>query len=508
MRKMQEATLSCAFIAMALSLSSCGGGGGNGDADVRADPDAVAETATDDVAAEGEPSPDQADGAGDPAAEDAAGEEAAPGRCAGGDTLTLKFSDYDGNPLQGVEVALRCGTDTFEATSDAAGQATFADVDTSPGTIDFTSVYEGYAVTMLGIGGTRTIPSPFSFTRGASTTATTRTMRGDVAHAASGSWVFMIPDGRLTKGDRYEVTAPVGAGLPMSVLEYTTTGAVATPVGYTLAPYDTPALGTDGPDATASAGAVFQTESVTVDYTLAAASPLKQRELAADEATQSTRFYTGLRLFGWDAGDEDNGWICGFTTAWTKGDTSDTIAFAWVPAALAAADLVRGSLTVIDPDFLYGAFYYLKGDPSTWGSIAVHDLPQVPGVAPAITVPFDREFVVNHPAWPGLHTIVSYYVRLSSGSPIFSAPTLWIVVTSPETTSFSFPTLPWPSDVELREVIPSAGTLFLGVQATSFDADPYEGYVNWNDETWGWSDAGPNHFNDVTIDTRYQLGRP
>jgi hypothetical protein len=143
----------------------------------------------------------------------------------------------------------------------------------------------------------------------------------------------------------------------------------------------------------------------------------------------------------------------------------------------------------------------LPEDPSAWpASFTVNDTPQIAGLNPTTPVPFDHIFTVDHPTWASM---VSLHIRLSSTSGVLgNEPFIWSVLTHPETTSFSFSDLPWPSTVPMDDVIPNL-TLFVGVIAAAYDADPYQSYVLWTDDAWAEA-----HYTSSAVDSRFRIEAP
>jgi hypothetical protein len=423
-----------------------------------------------------------------------------PSGCSGSDTLHLAFKDTQGDPVEGIPVALRCAGAISEAVSDASGTASFSNLDLAAVPVDFTYVHEGKARTILGLGGSRTVPDPFPITVGEVPTEDNRRMSGNVTHAQSGSYVLITSgaDATVAMQDVYEMRSPMGTGLPMSVLEFTSTGSVATPIGYSLIEYDYSSTDTTGPDATA-ASTTFQTASVQLNYDIRPGSPLEQRAAAADTGTSTNRTYTGLRL--WAADASDHAWIVGLTTSWTMGSNTDTLVFTWAPSGMAgAAEYYPGAL-IYDPNYMYYASLQLPDDPSTWSSsYTIHDLPRIPEATPSTPVPFDQVFNVEHPDWA---RTVSYHIRLSgSAGVVGDVDFMWTVLIHPEIMYFSFSDLPLPSSVQPSDIVPSLNP-YLGVSAVAYDADPYENYVLWTDDQWA-----SNHYQSAGIDSRYHIQPP
>jgi len=419
--------------------------------------------------------------------------------CNGSGTLTLAFSDLSGAPVQGIPVALRCGDRVLEATSDAGGLATFSGLDLSVA-VDTTYVYNNLARSMLGLGGSRTVPSPFPITVGEEPPVDVRVVDGSVTHAQPDSWVIVTSgyDADVTNQDTYEFRSPIGTAIPMSVLEYTSTGSTATPIGYSLTTYDTPAEGDPGPAASAAA-ATFESKSVMLHFDIRSDSPLRNRLIATDEGSYPNRTLAGIRY--WAADASENMWIVGLTTFWNKGDADDTLTFHWIQSAIDGAADTYPSLLVIDPNYMYYVSMPLPEDPDAWpASFTVNDTPQIAGINPTTPVPFDHTFPVDHPAWASM---VSLHIRLSSSSGVLgNEPFLWSVLTHPETTSFSFSSLPWPSTVPMGDVIPNL-TLFAGVVGVAYDADPYGNYILWTDDAWA-----EDHYTSSAIDSRFRIEAP
>ncbi len=431
--------------------------------------------------------------------EDVTADDTTPVSCTGTETLALQFSDLDGNPVAAIPVALRCGTDFFETVSDGSGLATFSNLDLS-NAVDVTYIHDGTARSIVGLAGTRTVPNPLPLTVGEEAAETVRIMRGSVVHGTADSYMILTSDidAEVTTLDSYELRSTIGTGLPMSVLEYTSASDTATPVGYTLTTYDTPAEGSPGPEASAAA-ATFETRTVLLDYELRADSPLRNRLIASDSGTYPTRSYAGIRI--WAADENDKAWFAGFTTNWNRGDAQDTLEVAWVQSALDVAATPYPSALIMDPNFMYYVSLSLPDDPGTWpASFTVHDTPQMQGVSPTTPIPFNHVITVDHPDWA---RTVGYHIRLSSSNGVLGdVEFLWTVVTHPETASFSFAELPWPTDVPYSDVIPNL-TLFVGTTGAAYDADPYENYILWTDDEWY-----AQHFQSFGVDSRFLIEGP
>ena len=426
--------------------------------------------------------------------------ELPPVHCSGSDTLRIEFKDFDENTVEGIPVALKCGDDQFEATSDSSGLVSFDNLDLAAIPVDFTYIHDNRARSFVGLGGARTVPDPLPIIVGEEEDPPTTQMRGDTVHNEEGSWVVITTDFayRLTTEDRYEVRTGIGTDLPMSILEYTTTGPVATPIGYAFTRYDTPETGVDGPEANAPAY-TFTNTSLRLDYDLRTGSPLSERLLSSDEDTYPNRLYTGVRIWGGD--DQDNIWICGLTTQWATTETADTLHVAYAPAGLSEATDVYASVLLLDPSYMYYVNVQLPDDPSTWPeAIDVHDTPEIPGASTPVAIGFDEPITVDYPEWA---STISYHIRSSSSAGVMGDPLyMWTVRTHPETGSFKFSDLPWPSTVEYSSVLMPV-TTFIGIVGIAYDADPYEGYVLWTDDEWG-----TDHYLSVGVDSRFLFERP
>lgn len=436
----------------------------------------------------------------DTVGDDVAVDDTGPDTCSGPDTLTIEFTDRSDNPVSGIPVALRCAGDFFEATSDASGRVSFSNLDLENIPVDLTYIHDNMARTVLGLGGSRTVPDPFPITVGEEEEEEeVRIMRGNVVHNQADSYVIVTTDidVDIIILDNYELRSPVGTGLPMSVLEYTSTGATANFIGYSLFTYDTPPEGTNGPEASAAA-CTFQNVSVLLNFELRGDSPMRNRLLASDDPPYPNRAYAGIRM--WAADADENAWLAGLTTNWNKGDSSDTLEFGWALAGLESAADAYPSAFIADPNFMYYVGLQLPDDPSTWSSFTVHDTPWIPGLSPSTPIPFDHIITVDHPDWA---KTISYHIRLSSGSGVLgNTEFIWSVLTHPETASFSFAKLPWPSSISYSDIIPPL-TLFVGVSGVAYDADPYENYILWTDDEWG-----TEHYQSAGVDSRFLIDRP
>ncbi|MFH1435405.1 MAG: hypothetical protein ABIJ56_06785, partial [Pseudomonadota bacterium] len=155
---MMKKTVLSLFIGLFAVVPACADGGGEEDTgtdfdvvqeDMAMDPDADADGPVGDM-------PDVAPDAADVGPE----AELPPVHCSGSDTLRIEFKDLDENTVEGIPVALKCGDDQFEATSNGSGQVSFDNLDLAAVPVDFTYIHDNMARSVVGLGGARTVPDP------------------------------------------------------------------------------------------------------------------------------------------------------------------------------------------------------------------------------------------------------------------------------------------------------------------------------------------------------------
>jgi hypothetical protein len=384
---------------------------------------------------------------------------------------------------------------------------TFANLDLAAHLVDFTFVDAGEAFSLVGVGGARAVPDPFTFTLADPDPPADPDpvpMVGDIVHSVADSWVAMASTAPHwtypTQEDRYEIYTVDDAGLTMVAVEYTSDGDVATPLGYLIVDYDTPDAGTDGPilDFTSPDG-TLDSVSLTVTYDLVTGSPIPDAIMPTENETPSTRTSVGMRVIGWD--ENDDFLMYGFTTSWTGGFTTDTMDVGYIAAGVSGATSTAGELILEDPNrnWIYAA--NLTTSPSTWSALTIHDLPQLPGFSASSPVTFATEFTVVFPAWSD--AVMQYLIREDDYYGVLSMEDdiRWTVTVHPETTSFRFLDLPWPETMTYDDVF-GPGSYHVGAISAFYADDPYVDYRLWDSE---WADgnwAGFGH------DSRYRMATP
>lgn len=481
-----------------VALAGCAGGG-NGE-DTGTDADAPVDMT------EGTDVPVDTEEDGDAVA-DPTDEDAPPAACEGSESFTLEFLDPDDAPLEGVEVVLVCGTDmSLEQTSGSDGRVTFEGLNLSATPVDFTYWYDddddekGVARTWLGAGGpARTLPDPLSLNLGREEEETLPTMTGDLVHSATDSYILVFVEGGgadVTQEDRYEVDTMDGTGLTLYAIEWTSTGAAGTPVGYQVLTYDTPTGGADGPTV-GPCSSSLSTNSFTVTFDV---DPENSSILAAELPTDepfTNRLISGARLSGLDA-DEDFHFF-GMTMNWSGGFSTPTVDVAWIPEGLTNVTEPYLAMWLVDNERNSWAIFPMPDDPTTWSTFTVNDAPTMGTLDMHTRLPFNTEIPVEPPDWAEM--FMTYHLRLpDSGGAIFQETYQWVVIVHPETTSFRFSDLPLPSTVDHGDVLFSGITHRLGVSARAYDADPYADYVLYTDDTW----AETHHLGSMG-DSRYQM---
>jgi hypothetical protein len=398
--------------------------------------------------------------------------------CTGGESLTLLYLDLEGNPVADLAVALDSGGRILEGTTDAAGSVTFEGLDFCNVPVHVTCVGEGYAYTLTDIGAMGFVPDPLTITLEVIFWVIfpeTRSMSGNAIHSVSGSgMIFSIPG--VTKGvsvDRYDLLYGfVGTNLHMSVMEFTGEPEARVPIGYTLLRYDTPAEGVDGPEVECQP-AEFQTASVRLYYDIAPDSPFQEPHLT-NPMQEGIFMSPGY-------GHEDS-WSVGFQTTWTRGEDFDTLEAAWTDEALAE---------VVDPNFYvcvaaypgggHSLFVWLRlpGDPEAWDAVTVHDAADytnaVTSIDPAHATPFDFEYSYEVPA--DFQVVIHF----------LSAYDKWWYVERPaDRSTINFASMPWPSSVDQSEFFanPDMESMDFALMASSFDQNPFNGYVLWSTRQW------------------------
>ncbi len=213
----------------------------------------------------------------------------------------------------------------------------------------------------------------------------------------------------------------------------------------------------------------------------------------------SNRLISGARLTGTDTDGRFT--FFGFTTNWSGGFSTPDITVAWIPEAFSLVDEYRPDFWITDQDRNMFATFLMQGQPDTWTSFTVHDLPDMSTFDTDIVIPFDFDVPVRFPDWTA--ATLNYHIRTSSAYGALSQDNYqWTVLVHPETATFSFADLPWPTGGNMDIVLPST-TLFFGVVARCYDADPYAGYVIWTDDAWAEA-----HYTATLGDSRYRIARP
>ncbi len=496
---MHETTtiIACA-LALALVTGCKKSNGGDQDTSVVTDTmdDTAQDTATDTAQ----------DMATEDTADDTLEEPESPATCAGPDSITLEFLHPDESPVAGIPVALKCLDQVRTAPSGPDGRVTFANLDLESIPVDFTFVDGGAAYSLVGVGGMRAVPDPFTFyveDPEAPVDPDPVLMTGDIIRSVADSWVAIAttaPHWLEIEEDRYEIYTVDATGLTLVAIEYTSTGDQALPLGYLMVGYDTPDAGTDGPtlDFTSPDGTLDDAD-LTLTYDLAAGSPLSTILKPSDEASPPTRLDTGMRIIGYDASGDFL--MYGFTTGWTGDFSTDTLEVAYIDAGLAASTSIAGELIFEDPGRAFIYVHNLTTDPSTWTTLAIHDLPGLPGFSVSTPVTFATEIQVVFPGWTG--AAMQYHIRLDGywGVLSYADELRWNVTVHPETTSFSFGELPWPESVPIRDVL-APGSYHFGATSAHYTDDPYVDYRIWDDD---WADASWIGF---ATDSRYRMATP
>lgn len=429
-----------------------------------------------------------------------------PTTCEGTETLTLELLDADDAPVADIPVALKCLDRVDQATSDADGLVTFENLDLASIPVDITWVHQGLARSYVGLGGDRTVPDPFTFhVEVAETEETDISMVGDIVHTVEDSWVLITTVGtgyELTQLDRYEVgTPPGGTDLPMFVIEYTSTGRVATPVAYQVITYDSPATdGGEGPAADLTGGSVPPTRDFTVTFDIDTESEMFNAWFPQELDTGgSNRLIEGARMVGTDA--DERFMFFGFTTNWSGGFSTPTITVTWIPEGLDLVTEYSPDFWITDRERNMFAVFPMQGEPDTWTTFTVNDLPDMSTFDEGTPIPFDFEIPVHFPDWTD--AFMSYHIRFNDSYGALSQTRYqWVATVHPETTSFSFADLPWPTGASMDTVLPDV-TLRFGVIARCYDADPYTDYVLWTDDTWA-----ETHYAATLANSRYVMSNP
>ncbi|MBW2261285.1 MAG: hypothetical protein JRG91_04860 [Deltaproteobacteria bacterium] len=457
-------------------------GGNDPEQDTATEPDAVDDAV--DVAEEAD------------AVEDVVDEEVAVS-CEGTESLNLEFLDPDDAAIEGVVVVLECGE------SGTDGTVGFDNLNLSVTPVDFTYIHDGVARTWLdAAGASRSLPDPLSLTLGRADDPPMDTMYGDLVHQAEDTLILVTTEGGgidLTRDVRYEVGTKAGTGLTLYAIEWSSTGTAGTPLGYQIITYDAPTGGADGP----TVGPTTETLS-TVDLTLTFNvdpdhSSIMQAWLPTDDPN-SNRTIAGARLAGLTAAEDFL--FLGLTMNWAGGFSSPTLTVAWIPEGLTAVTDLYPDLWLVDRERNSWAIFRLPDDPSSWTSFTVNDTPRIPGFDMAVIAPFDEIIEVQFPDWTD--AFQSYHIRLpESGGALFQDSYSWTVIVHPETESFSFPDLPWPSATGYDEALFPGITHRFGVSSRAYDADPYADYVIYTDDEWG-----TNHYVGSMADSRYRIEVP
>ena len=173
----------------------------------------------------------------------------------------------------------------------------------------------------------------------------------------------------------------------------------------------------------------------------------------------------------------------GITTAWSRGAGEDVLTVSWVPAALTEEPMAVLQVAAEDGFWLSSTYPDWPLDPAT--SIAVRDVPELPGLDPADAVGMGTIIEASYPEWGSIMSVNAYF---SDGFGAFAQNVRWSVLIPPEGASFSFDSLPFPASADLEAVFPSAISDYrLGIAAIESTEDPWIDYVGWTEENW-WED--------------------
>jgi hypothetical protein len=456
--------LSAVFLLVHCSSSKLKGQPGDGQEDTDADPgsDALPDVSDDDAPA-------------DPAVDDGLDEPLQ--HCSGTDTLTLRYVDPDANPMPGLDVALTCLDDRQEGVTDEDGRIEFVNLDLAGFPVAVTAVGENFAYTLTDIGGSRPVPEVLQMPLTVMSWLAApggHDLQGPIVHSQPGSWVMVsVPTYQeIFNGDRYSlVFSPEGTRIPMSALEFSLEGNTATPIGFSFQRYDSPPEGEDGPSVVPEP-AEFERAQVTVSYDVGPDSPLNMPDWEDFRREQE-----GVHMRAFDA--NESSWRVGITTTWTRGETQDTLDFAWVPADLSEAARTEAYVQLTSVYSGYLAYAFLRGEPSTWTAVTVHDPPDLVDRESLDIVPFEVELLVNVPARVDL---VRYQVH-SFG---LDSENIWFIERPPENDTLELSAFPWPTTASQMEFLyyDPDNLPYMWIQGMAYDVDPFENYEHWVDPAW------------------------
>jgi hypothetical protein len=330
---------------------------------------------------------------------------------------------------------------------------------------------------------------------------------GDVTHADTDSIMMVSGPVGVTAargGDQYERRVPAGGtSMPLAFLEYVPSGGDANPIGFATTTFDTPGTGGSLPTAVADSGAVFETIAATLNFDLAAGSPVHDRRPAQDDPDRYTRAFFGLYLYDLyeDAGGTDIDYAVqiGITTSWTIGATSDDLTMSYVPAAITGEAIP--SVIVTDNNGYWFTTTYPDWPVSDGATFEMRDVPTMAGIDdPTLPVTMEDVITVAYPEWAGVVGVTIYF---SAGFGAFNMEPLWSVLIPPEGATFRFADLPLHSSLDPGDILPSAGTKRISVGAIEVDGDPFEGYQGWVVEDW-WDER----FIGRSLDGRFEFTAP
>jgi len=419
----------------------------------------------------------------DTVSDDGPDDEPVPQHCSGSDTLTLRYVDPEGNPVPDLAVALACLDDRYEGVTNGDGRISFDGLDLAGFPVAVTCASETFAYTLTDIGGPRPVSEILQIPLHVMTCSEGGwgvELQGSIVRTQPGSWVIVSSalHSEMFNGDTYHLLpTPVGTDLPLSAMELTIEGSVATPLAAAFLRYDSPPEGENGPQIVLEP-AVFDRAQILVNYDVGDESPLNEPDWE-DFSRAGEGAY--LRAFESD----DITWLAGFATSWIRGGTQDTMEIAWTQDLLAEAIRSTAHVEIFSSSLTSGPWYManaeLRGDPSTWTAVTIHDPPDLADRESLETVPFDEELLVNIPARVDLVVYMVYSFGLDSTN-------CWFIQTPRERSTIRFSSFPWPTQVPQRPFLsPDPSHLpEVMIGGAAYDADPFEQYVLWNDLAWSW----------------------